>query len=102
MEYEPRRLPLTVLHAKVQTVEMSIGDLYTKAEVPHRIVNVNGKMLPILDRRGWLHLITFEARAAPGESHEVGFPYHHPCPWHTRSSPLAIELGQVPCDPWSS
>lgn len=60
---------------KAQTVEMSLGDLYTKASIPHRIVNINGKMVPILDRRGWLHLITFEARAAPSESHGVRAPH---------------------------
>jgi hypothetical protein len=50
---------------------MTIEDFYTSAQIPFRLVNVQGEMQPVLDRRGFLHMVTFSARAAPDGAHSV-------------------------------
>lgn len=65
------RLTHIFLNLQIDKAEMASGDLWAKASIPHRIVNVNGQMTPILDRRGFLHLAVFAIRASPSETHQV-------------------------------
>ncbi|GJE97897.1 hypothetical protein PsYK624_141190 [Phanerochaete sordida] len=42
-----------------------LPSLYTVASIPHTLRGTT----PVLERRGWLHLVVFELRAAPTDAH---------------------------------
>jgi hypothetical protein len=65
-----------------QIVQDNLQSFYDAAGIPYRIVTLNGAHTPIIDRRGFLHMVVFEARAAPEEAHQVLVPpdgagFHH-------------------------
>ncbi|KIP05120.1 hypothetical protein PHLGIDRAFT_36580 [Phlebiopsis gigantea 11061_1 CR5-6] len=53
-----------------QIVQQFLPSFYDMASIPHRYVQTQNGQVPIVDRRGWLHLSVFEARASPEESHQ--------------------------------
>jgi hypothetical protein len=55
-----------------QTLEENMQEYYNIASVPYQIVPINGIPTPILDRRGFLHMIVFDVRSDPNGTHQVG------------------------------
>jgi hypothetical protein len=62
-----------VFERQCQIVQRFLPSFYEMASIPHRYVHTQNGQVPIVDRRGWLHLSVFETRADPQESHQVLF-----------------------------
>ncbi|GJE97896.1 hypothetical protein PsYK624_141180 [Phanerochaete sordida] len=52
-------------------VEQCLESFYTTAAIPFRYVQTPRGQVPVVDRRGWLHLEVWEARAMPQEAFET-------------------------------
>jgi hypothetical protein len=52
-------------------LEENIQTYYNMSSIPYHVVVINGIPTPILDRRGFLHMIVFDIRATPDDSHLV-------------------------------
>ena len=53
-----------------QIVQQFLPSFYDMASIPHRFAQSPNGQVPVVDRRGWLHMSVFEARASPEESHQ--------------------------------
>lgn len=54
-----------------QLVQQYLASFYTTASIPFRYVQTPQGQIPVVDRRGWLHLAVYEARATPQEAFET-------------------------------
>lgn len=52
-------------------VETTLQTFYDQVGIPYVMGTVNGHNQPVLDRRGWLHLVVSVIRAAPDDFHRV-------------------------------
>lgn len=52
-----------------QLVQQYLSSFYETASIPHSYARTPQGQVPVIDRRGWLHMAVFEARATPQESH---------------------------------
>ncbi|EKM53841.1 uncharacterized protein PHACADRAFT_211478 [Phanerochaete carnosa HHB-10118-sp] len=43
---------------------------YTTTGIPFRYIQTPQGQVPVVDRRGWLHMVVFEAKATPQESYQ--------------------------------
>jgi hypothetical protein len=52
--------------------EVGLQSLYDMAAIPYQVVTIRGVRVPILDRRGFLHMLTFKVRAQPETMYKAG------------------------------
>lgn len=51
-------------------MEEFLPSFYETASIPVRYINTPKGQVPAVDRRGWLHMAVFEARATPQDNHQ--------------------------------
>ncbi|KDQ57986.1 hypothetical protein JAAARDRAFT_253436 [Jaapia argillacea MUCL 33604] len=49
-------------------MEYLLRSYYDAGAIPYKVVVVNGVQIPVVDRRGWLHVAVFDIRSNPDEA----------------------------------
>jgi hypothetical protein len=52
-------------------MEENIGTYYNAASIPYQRFMINDISTPVLDRRGFLHVLVYDARVDPEETHKA-------------------------------
>ncbi|KDQ57985.1 hypothetical protein JAAARDRAFT_193470 [Jaapia argillacea MUCL 33604] len=56
--------------ASADATEELLQSYYDAGSIPYTIGVVNGRQVPVLDRRGFLHMVVYDSRAIPVEEHK--------------------------------